>query len=166
MCIRDRLSKSLGTWDESQGKPFSDGLYPAAVTGIIKVPKWIGDTGAANHMVSPKDLSPEQLDTRHSTPVIHLSTANNIIAANERCEVVLPQLPFVLDPLVLANTPPAISIGRCVIDHKMNYEWHWNSTPKLISSDGKVTTFQVEDYVPYLQTNPSLALPASGVTVK
>ena len=121
----------------------------------------VQDTGSANHLVSPKDLTQADLDdsVMESQPRT-LQTANQQIKVDRR--VLLQSLPLrqEVDPLILPDCPQVNSTGRLVIDNR--FEFHWvpvgsnDSKAWYVTPDkSQVIECEVDTYVPFLDERES-----------
>ena len=120
------------------------------------VSKWIGDTGAATHLINQRTAA--NYITKKAPP-IYMETANGSVVSEQTADVVIDALgKLSLETRVLESTPNVLSIGRLVKD--LGYSFRWNASepdePYLISKDGQVKVLKVENYVPVF------ALPSQG----
>ena len=116
----------------------------------------VQDTGSANHLTSPKDLTQADLDDSVREPRPRtLQTADRQINVDRRVHMQSLPLQRVVDPLILPNCPTVNSTGRLVIDDR--YEFHWvpvgkhSSRSWYVSPDkAQVLECVVDHYVPVL----------------
>ena len=75
--------------------------------------RWLGDTGASWHMVSPQDLPPQIRSKRVPCKrEIWLDTANGPLKATHEVPLADERLPSDIAPILLENTPAVLSVGK------------------------------------------------------
>ena len=135
----------------SQGKAYA--ATPKVDQKLRMIPgRWLGDTGASWHMCAPDDIHPSLL-RRKGIPTdreIWLDTANGPIKANRKVHIGHPKLPMDIDPLLLDNSPPVMSVGKFCMEEGYGFYWLPGEPPFLLSPTGEKLVFEVQNNVPYL----------------
>ena len=135
-------------------------LYQEVSTGSVSgdsgqdhalVARWVVDTGSGHHLVSAKTLS-KNAPLQKSSCRYRLTTANGSIETDLETQARLPQLDDIVEPLVLADTPNVLSVGRLVREQGYSLEWHAESpdAPTLTTPSGTRVTLTVVNDVPVL----------------
>jgi len=108
---------------------------------------WLIDSGCAFDLLSSKnipDYESGKLRNRGVAPV--LRTANGLARPKGTAKVRIGSLDEVCEPLIMADSPDVLSMGRrCV---KMGYSFHWPAgslKPYLIRPDGVKVELIVRD---------------------
>ena len=122
---------------------------PIAGSGPTR--RCIGDTGSGNHLVGTNELSEtEKASIRESAIRLRLHTANGEVLVNQCVDLTLDSLREKISPLVLANTPAVISIGRFCMEQGARFDWRPGVPPVMTLTDGRKINFDVEHNVPYI----------------
>ena len=117
--------------------------------------RWLVDTGSAFDLVSEKDVpSWYKSQVVPSDVAIELSTANGRALVDTKVPMQIGPLHEDVEPLVLPNTPPVISVGRRCVEGGCSFHWPAGKTPYLVDPKGRKHYLEVQDYVPYLLDGP------------
>ena len=78
--------------------------------------KWVADTGSGAALIASVDCSTAELGTKALTvSEFDLSTANGPLKVKHKVTVCSPMLGLCIEPLLLRNTPPVISVGLLIL---------------------------------------------------
>ena len=110
---------------------------------------WVADTG------SPVDLicADNVLTGTTLYPLSNarmFNTANGRTRANNSVRVDSSALGASVNPLVLQNTPPVLSIGQRVVNANWKFEWTQSAGPIFTKPDGNTIKMSVKNFVPII----------------
>ena len=132
-----------------------------ASTGTQEPFRWLLDTGSGIDLMSKKKLSNDDKKHVHwATSIITLLTANGKKQVDKAVKMMCSAMHEVIDPLLLDDTPPVLSIGRRC--EKYGYQFHWDAysnKPYLVKPNGDVIVLYTENYVPFLDQEESKSDP-------
>eukprot|EP00971_Amphidinium_carterae_P068030 1346581-Amphidinium_carterae.1 len=134
----------------------SDGDFKG---GMGKCRKWIVDSGAGLDLSGESCLTDsESSQTRNSGKPIHLTTANGKTTADRKAPCPIEVMNVELQPLILPQCPPVMSVGRRVIKDGFSFVWNASEPqrPYLIDPCGNKIALGVEGYVPILCEDGSI----------
>eukprot|EP00971_Amphidinium_carterae_P351479 6492135-Amphidinium_carterae.1 len=111
---------------------------------------WLGDTGAGRDLIGRGKLREDELLHVCKLPKkCRFNTANGSVTADEKAKCEISSLGRALEPVVLEQCPPVMSIGRRVEEE--GHEFHWTpGCAELITPEGKRVRFDVKSYVPMM----------------
>ena len=118
----------------------------------------VGDTGAADHMADPEDLTPEERRSiQNLDPPRNLAAVGGITKCHQMARAMYVQcLNLKLKTLLMKGCPTVLSIGRLCIEDIYAFWWPWKSTrPMLLDKDYNPIYFDVQDFVPMINDDPS-----------
>eukprot|EP00971_Amphidinium_carterae_P313941 6239549-Amphidinium_carterae.1 len=111
---------------------------------------WLGDTGAGRDLIGRGKLREDELARicrMHKK--CRFNTANGSVTADEKVKCEISSLGRALEPVVLEQCPPVMSIGRRVEEE--GYEFHWvPGCAELVTPTGNRVSFDVKGYVPLM----------------
>ena len=112
------------------------------------------------HMISKKDLSDAEMDTKTKScsPTIVI-TANGEVQTHEEAIVYVKELDIFLTMKVLENTPAVLSLGKLCDENGYSYEWINGQKPHLIKNGIRIIC-NTENFVPIVV--PGLSSSSSG----
>ena len=121
------------------------------------------DTGAGNHFVGRKHLTPKQLSTLVDVEPIAFITADGRVDTNKAVIVHIDGLDLDVSVYVLEDSLPALSAGMLCRDHGCRLRWAPGvSECELVAPNGKSVVLQMRGACPWLpQGGTSSAAPFS-----
>jgi hypothetical protein len=113
------------------------------------------DTGSGSELICLADVPRERHEeTRPSTRVFELNTANGPIVVDREIPMQCAPLWDNVVPLVLPSTPPVLTIGRRCMQEGYSFHWPSGQQPTLTTPDGETLVLEVDNFVPYLPEAP------------
>ena len=117
----------------------------------VKVKSWLMDTGAALDLMDKRSVRTANRRFVKDCEAISLATANGEIDADKCVNLFVGKLAECITPILLKNTPNAMSLGRRIMINGYTFHWErYSDKPYLESADGRRIYLRVEDYCPYL----------------
>ena len=114
---------------------------------------WIIDTGAGQDVLGKQmvaDYNKRKLVKLKDT--VPLDTAGGEVIANQVLPMFSKAVGENIFPLILPDTPPALSVGERCVERGFGFHWEpYEIAPTFIFPDGRKVTCHVESYVPYLR---------------
>eukprot|EP00971_Amphidinium_carterae_P343600 6483442-Amphidinium_carterae.1 len=111
--------------------------------------RWIGDSGAGVDLIGRKHVWASERETMNcDMGERKLRTANGITTANSSVTCEMESLNVSLNPLILDECPPVLSLGRRVAQG-FRFTWDVHECA-LYNPNGEKVVLQVENYVPIL----------------
>jgi hypothetical protein len=112
-------------------------------------PRWLADTGSGWDLVSKADCHPSVKPFK-SDEIVGLSTANGDIEVGKKVQLQVSKIRENVEPLLLSNTPPVLSVGRRCMLLGYSFIWPKGKAPYFICPGGKKITLEVENFTPWL----------------
>eukprot|EP00971_Amphidinium_carterae_P246201 4889689-Amphidinium_carterae.3 len=132
--------------------------HQMACSAVTNGREWVADTGSGNDLLGRNFASNHELSSTCSlSKAKKLRTANGGVNVSSKVMCDIGPLNIQVEPLLLEECPPVLSIGRRVEE---GFSFHW--TPEecvLICPNGCSTQLEVRGRVPLLPDSES-ALPA------
>ena len=111
--------------------------------------EWVCDTGTAYDLV-PKDKADTYTDFQAPAKAINFQTANGTHRAETTLSMVTPGLGELgSDAYIMENTPPALAVGRRVMNHGYSSIWIKGKRPCWILPEEGVAVLSVKRTCPY-----------------
>ena len=124
--------------------------------------EFVVDSGASTHMMSKKELSPDELDTsRRSRTTTVVLTANGEVHTHEEAQVFVHDLNLFESVQLLEETLAVLSLGKLCEDHGYSYAWVSGQKPRL-TKDGKTIICNIDNHVPLVV--PGLSTSSGSVS--
>jgi hypothetical protein len=123
---------------------------------------WVADTGSPVDLIGADNVLPgTTLYPLNSARTFN--TANGRTRANNSVRVDSSALGTSVNPLVLENTPPVLSIGQRVIRDNWKFEWTQSAGPVFTKPDGATIQMSVKNFVPIIvEDTTALVVEASA----
>ena len=124
----------------------------AAAVGRDISLRWIADTGSAFDLIKEDDVVRRGVTVRRQLPSkrqVTLTTANGKTKVGTVAPMEVPVLGRI-SPLMLKETPAAITVGQRCMDKGWAFHWPSGQSPYMVDPDGRIIPLVVENYVPYL----------------
>ena len=122
------------------------------VKGAINL-DWIADTGSAQRLVNDSEL-PDDYGYYSDNP-IRMITDNGESSSSKHGRAYVPMLGKTIDPYLVKNSPPVISVGVRCVDDRYDFIWKGSKgeTPYMIKPNGKELSWLSETMYPILQAS-------------
>ena len=91
-------------------------------------------------------------------------TANKVTEACEQVDYRIVDLNITVTAWVVGDSPPLLSLGKLIEDHKASYTWKSGSGP-VLSINGRAINCQVWQRCPFVATSLSIPNAAPGVEI-
>ena len=127
--------------------------------------EWLIDSGSCFDIPGDSDLDHrDRSRTQVSDEGVILATANGPTVARNKVALNLgpPFGDYRVDPIVLKDSPPVLSMGRMVTEHGCTFHWGPDHGASLAMPDGRVIGLDVRDNVPVMSC--PARWPCSGLT--
>ena len=112
--------------------------------------KCIVDTGASEHIISRKDLSPSELRTiRKSEYKVDFQIANDLTSSDTIVDIYIQDFYLYVTAWVFEDSPPLVSAGKLVEDYDAKFSWSLAEGPLLRIGD-KVIQCQTKARCPFV----------------
>ena len=150
-----------------EGKRLEDSLKPvcSAVTGQLHLQQrdYLVDSGSSFHVVGDDDLTTDEIKTVKllKKPMI-LDTANGETRATHEMKAYVKDLGIFVRAIILAGSPPLLSLGLLVKEEGCNFTWDKNG-PKVISANGKTLRCKIQHNVPHVTPAAKSAMKGTKV---
>ena len=167
-CAREaawRLAKNILKLKEidktSFFSPSENWCLPAPSTLKPEEREFVVDSGASMHMISRKDLNPDELDTlTTSRSPTTVTRANGEMQTHDEATVYVKELDILLTMKVLEDTPAVLSLGKLCDEHGYSYDWIQGQKPHLIKNGIRIQC-NTENFVPIVVPGLSTSSPSS-----
>ena len=138
------------------------GISAAALYKTKGPAKWLIDTGSGWDLVSRDDICKSVKPSKSAYEIV-LHTANGEITIDRKVDLQVGKLRENIEPLLLDNSPPVLSVWRRCMEHGYSFIWKAGQAPYMIRPDNKVVKLTVENYIPWLieRDGEALACPAN-----
>ncbi len=122
--------------DESDEEPVIPAA-PASRTSAKGPALFMADTGSPNDLIG-RDNVPKgaRLVKLPDQDQIELSTAGGFVVLDTITEMNCEILREIIEPLVLAESPAVLSIGKRVVHHKYDFIWRHGALPYYPTASG------------------------------
>ena len=124
----------------------------AAAVGRDNPLRWIADTGSAFDLIKEDEVARRGVTVTRQLPSnkqVTLTTANGKTKVGTVAPMQVPVLGRI-SPLLLKETPAAITVGQRCMDKGWAFHWPTGQSPYMVDPEGKIIPLVVENYVPYL----------------
>ena len=111
--------------------------------------RWIADTGSGHDLICEKYLTGnyQVLNTKK----IKFNTAGGDTDSSDCVELSIDKLGETVQPIILDNTPPVLSVGKRVMEQGYSFPWPNGSRPYFVHPvTGKKIKLKVNGNIPYL----------------
>ncbi|KAI4258793.1 MAG: hypothetical protein L6R35_007468, partial [Caloplaca aegaea] len=136
--------------DEARQSSAASAISKAMRRGIDY---WIVDTGAGSDIIGRNLIRKSWLP--HVTDMdttYRVSTANGVTEVDKKMDLYVPVLREVVQPMVMDENPPLMSVGKRCMEHDYEFHWYPKQAPYFISPDKETITLEVENSVPLLRS--------------
>ena len=123
---------------------------------------WVADTGSPVDLICADNvLTGTTLYPLNNARMFN--TANGRTRAENSVRVDSSALKTSVNPLVLQNTPPVLSIGQRVVNEGWKFEWTRSAGPIFVKPDGSIINMSVKNFVPIIvEDTTALVIEASA----
>ena len=132
---------------------------PVALVGSAPIRRWLLDTGASQHMVPRSAVRTE--DLYPTGKPFSIRTANGTIVVKDNAQVYVPALDTRVEAIVLASTPPALSIGM-LADMGFSFAWLAHEKDPVLSFNGEPVPLWTAHHNPYVDHDEVFRIAAPG----
>ena len=116
-------------------RPESDA--PAFAAGRCLPDQWLIDTGSGHDLIGRSSVPSKHLQSARPAPEQNtLNTANGPTRVTQVVDVTIGALATEASPLLLADSPPVISVGRRCTHEGYGFHWEPGEAPTLVTPDG------------------------------
>ena len=153
-----RLDNTLST-DVSVSKEIQETIEPLRVKIYKPQAAWaqshgpvefIADTGSSFYVLPQEEISERMRRKIHQlAKPINMATVNGSITVDSAVRVAVPNLDREVEFIIVADSPPLLSVGRLCMLEGFGFFWPPKKSPWLVSPTGKRIPLSVHDFVPY-----------------
>ena len=117
---------------------------------VTAVTRWLIDSGSALDLASERGVRHLGGSNYELEQPVHLQTANGPSRARKAIEVTVPELDESIHPLVVASSPPLLSLGKRCMEDGYSFEWRAGCAPVLTLPSGRKLALLVDVNCPFI----------------
>ena len=142
----DMDSQWAGPECKSQTKPIVSKATEIANPDLVKG-LWMMDTGCGQYLIN--ETMAEGYKTKSLDRPITFSTPNGRVLAHKTVPMYSKAMGGHMEPLLLSDTPPVLSVGRRCMEQGYSFHWEAYEAPYLVNPQGACIALSVEKNIPF-----------------
>ncbi len=111
--------------------------------------RWLMDTGCGHDLINDRMAQGLNVRTLTKEGRLVFATANGRIESRNVVPVMCKEFNQVIQPYLLRETPPVLSIGKRCMEQGCTFHWEAGRNPIMTNPEGLVVEFEVDRNIPY-----------------
>jgi hypothetical protein len=111
--------------------------------------RWLMDTGCGHDLINDRLAEGLHVRTLKREARLVFATANGRIESRNVVPVMCKEFNQVIQPYLLHETPPVLSIGKRCMEQGCTFHWEAGRNPIMTNPEGLVVEFEVDRNIPY-----------------
>ena len=110
------------------------------------------DTGCGHDLINDRLAAGLNVRTLTRDGRLVFATANGRIESRNVVPVMCKEFNQVIQPYLLRETPPVLSIGKRCMEQGYTFHWEAGRNPIMTNPEGLIVEFEVDRNIPYFVT--------------